>query len=120
MKEGNYIAHEYTITLNGRPTRGRFEGMNKDPEISKLDEESMSAMEMFSRTAYRFEGGEWRRSVNNGKGFVRGPSKNYKIEGEKIILFDTRGTPEGTALFLRDGGIEERVGNVLSVYYVKE
>jgi hypothetical protein len=117
MKEGIYVADEYTLTLNDKLARGKFDDMNKDRKIAALDAESKMAMELCSMMAYKFEDGGWHRSTNGGKKFGREPIKNYKVEGEKIILFDTHGAPESTVLFIKNGGIEESVGNVLSVFF---
>jgi len=120
MQEGNYVADEYKIVLNGKAAHGRFDEMDKDPEISMLDEDSRTAMAICSEMAYKFKDGEWRKSLNNGKKFADGPARNYKVEGDRIILYSARGTPEGTVLIFRDGKIEESLGQVLSVYYKKK
>lgn len=119
MQEGNYVADGYRIMLNGKPAHGRFDNMDEDPIMSKLDEESRSVMESCSKAAYRFEGGEWRRSFNNCKKFPKGPSMNYKEDGEKIMLFGSDGSHENT-LFVRDGGFEEQIGDALSLFYKKQ
>jgi hypothetical protein len=119
MQEGNYVADEYRIILNGKPAHGRFDSMNEDPVISELDSESRSVMETCARAAYKFEDGEWRKSSNRCKKFQLGPTMNYKVDGEKIILFDSKGKPEST-LFIRDGRIEECIGNALSLFYRKK
>jgi len=120
MKEGHYVADEYTIILDGKPVNGRFDKLENDPVISGLDEDSRSAMEICAEMAYRFEGGGWCKSLN-GKGVPpKSPMNNYKVEGEKIILLNTSGAPESTTLILRDDGIEERLGKVLSIYYRKK
>ena len=120
MKEGHYVADEYTIILNGTPNRGRFDEMRTDPIISGLDEDSISAMEVCSEMAYRFEGGEWDKTLNGRKISPKAPAKNYRIDGEKIILFNAHGKPESTTLLLRDDAIEERLGKVLSIHYRKK
>jgi len=120
MQEGNYIADEYRIILNGTTARGRFDEMDRDPKISKLDEDSRSAMEICSEMAYRFKDGEWRKSLNNGKKFADGPVRAYKVEGDRIVLYNAHGAPEGTVLLCRDGRIEESLGEVLSVYYKRK
>jgi hypothetical protein len=120
MQEGKYVADEYTIVFNGKSAHGRFDEMNKDPDIAKLDPESRSAMEVCSEMVYDFKNGEWHKSTNGGRRFAGAPGKNYKVEGEKIILFTISGTPNGKTLLLRDDRIEEPLGSVLSVFYRRE